>query len=76
MIDLGVHLVHRRLAGDLAFDVEKANPSLFCAIPIPSLFRRSQSTLQGVLPLMQRKNMVPGGFDIGGGGIWLGKTVA
>ena len=25
---------------------------------------------------MQRKNMVPGGFDIGGGGIWLGKTVA
>ncbi len=76
LVELIVHLVHRRLVGDLAFDVEKAYLGLFCAIPIPSLLGCLQGEAKSGLSLMQRKNVVPGGFDIGGGGIWLGKTVA
>ena len=75
-VELIVHLVHRRLAGDLPFNVEKAYFGLFCAIPIPSLLRSLQGMAKGGLSLMQRKYMVPGGFDIGGGGIRFGKTVA
>ena len=76
LIELVVHMIHRRLAGDLAFYVEKANLGLFCAIPVPSLFSNFQGIAKCCLSLMKRKNMVPGGFDISGGGIWLGKTVA
>ena len=37
-VNFVVYLIHRRLAGDLAFDVEKAGLGLFSAIPIPILF--------------------------------------
>ncbi len=76
LVELVIHMIHRRLVGDLAFDVEKANLGLFCAIPIPSFLSCFQGMAKCGLSLMQRKNMVPGGFDIGGGSIWLGKTVA